>query len=317
MLSVRGRLFAFCIGLLLLLGASNLLLGYLIEQGPEYQQLQQEQYRRFEVISSAQEAMGIYRNRYGLLNGALVAGDIKSANAIREGLPALREQLDRNLSQMQSFDVSGVSKVHELLRGAEETVPVLHAALIKRDQSATEGLSLRLREYMLTIEELFSAANLRERERAEQVQEEARAQAAFGVRWSRLIIVCAAAVGLLLAIVVVQSIIRPLYATTLAIRSVNAGETEIDLPPDSKDEFGDMAVALRQFRDQAERLRQLAYYDPLTGLGNRAQSEESLRRAIDQARASGKSLALLYLDLDNFRAINDSLSHSAGDQYLC
>jgi diguanylate cyclase (GGDEF)-like protein len=98
---------------------------------------------------------------------------------------------------------------------------------------------------------------------------------------------------------------------------VNAGETSVDLPPVSQDEFGDIAQALRQFRDQAERLRRIAYTDSLTGLGNRARLETSLREALEIARQNKTQVALVYIDLDNFRNVNDSLGHSAGDRYLC
>jgi diguanylate cyclase (GGDEF)-like protein len=131
------------------------------------------------------------------------------------------------------------------------------------------------------------------------------------------IIIVTGVVGILFTLMVVRSIIRPLQSTTTALRLVNAGETDIDLPPIAADEFGDMALALRQFRDQAERLRKVAYEDPLTGLGNRARLEDALQKAIDRAAQTKTQLALLYLDLDNFRAINDRLGHKVGDRFLC
>src|SRR6185295_8971374 len=105
---------------------------------------------------------------------------------------------------------------------------------------------------------------------------------------------------------ILNSIIRPMQSTVIALRQVNAGETSVDLPPVRQDEFGDMAVALRQFRDQAERLRRLAYTDTLTGIGNRTRLEEELREGIEIARQNSTRLAMLYMDLDNFRAVNDS-----------
>ena len=128
-----------------------------------------------------------------------------------------------------------------------------------------------------------------------------------------MMILGAGLVGVALVLVVVRSIIRPLRLTTNAIRQVNAGQTRIDLPPPGRDEFGEMALALRQFRDSAERLRRLAYHDPLTSLGNRALLDEVLKDAFEAAAAP----ALLYLDLDNFRSINDRFGHKAGDVYLC
>jgi diguanylate cyclase (GGDEF)-like protein/PAS domain S-box-containing protein len=65
-----------------------------------------------------------------------------------------------------------------------------------------------------------------------------------------------------------------------------------------------------------DRIRYLANYDSLTGLANRRLFKERLARSIDHAEAKGHLLALLFLDLDRFKRINDTLGHSAGDQLL-
>jgi diguanylate cyclase (GGDEF)-like protein/PAS domain S-box-containing protein len=77
------------------------------------------------------------------------------------------------------------------------------------------------------------------------------------------------------------------------------------------------------FRDVTERrareaaVQALAYRDPLTGLANRASFEDRLELELCHAQRSGKKLALLYLDLDGFKAINDRHGHAAGDEILC
>ena len=65
-----------------------------------------------------------------------------------------------------------------------------------------------------------------------------------------------------------------------------------------------------------QRVQFLAYYDALTGLPNRTLFQDRLSKALAGARRRGEKLALLFLDLDDFKKINDSLGHSAGDLLL-
>ncbi len=70
-------------------------------------------------------------------------------------------------------------------------------------------------------------------------------------------------------------------------------------------------------RRQAEqKIEFLAYHDPLTGLPNRVLLQDRLQQALALAERNGTSLALVFLDLDNFKKINDSLGHAAGDVLL-
>ncbi|MBP8280330.1 MAG: EAL domain-containing protein [Aeromonas sp.] len=73
--------------------------------------------------------------------------------------------------------------------------------------------------------------------------------------------------------------------------------------------------ALRLYQAEA-RLQHLSYYDPLTDLGNRHLLQERLTLEIETARVNRHVLALLFIDLDGFKLINDNLGHSAGDLLL-
>jgi diguanylate cyclase (GGDEF)-like protein/PAS domain S-box-containing protein len=78
--------------------------------------------------------------------------------------------------------------------------------------------------------------------------------------------------------------------------------------------------ALRQERDRvqsfAERVSELALTDPLTGLSNRRSVQDVLETVLLDARVGESSAALLYLDLDGFKAVNDELGHGVGDEVL-
>ena len=78
----------------------------------------------------------------------------------------------------------------------------------------------------------------------------------------------------------------------------------------------DLRVAAVQLKDDARRLEFLAHHDTLTGLPNRAMFADRAREAVAHARRHDKTAAFLFLDMDNFKQVNDRLGHEVGDNLL-
>jgi diguanylate cyclase (GGDEF)-like protein len=86
----------------------------------------------------------------------------------------------------------------------------------------------------------------------------------------------------------------------------------------TRSEAGNLALksALEDVKRAEEQIRMLAYHDAVTGLPNRLVFDDRLQLAVAQAQRQGSELALLFIDLDRFKVVNDSLGHAAGDALL-
>ncbi|MEO1573612.1 MAG: EAL domain-containing protein [Pseudomonadota bacterium] len=128
------------------------------------------------------------------------------------------------------------------------------------------------------------------------------------------------AFALVLALLVARQLILPIRRLADYAAAVGLGHHSAPLPVERTDELGDLARSLRDMSDNLQEttgeVHYLAYHDSLTQLPNRAQLKQSLRQAIGRGEREEHSVALLFIDLDDFKRVNDTLGHEAGDELL-
>ena len=101
----------------------------------------------------------------------------------------------------------------------------------------------------------------------------------------------------------------------LEVRSERARSREADWLPALADMGSLLALFLKRQRAEAD-LQRFARYDSLTGLPNRSFFLDTLERTLSRAGRQRTRSALVFLDLDGFKAVNDGLGHAAGDTVL-
>ena len=133
--------------------------------------------------------------------------------------------------------------------------------------------------------------------------------------------------SILLALVISAGLTRGLRQLILVANAVHGGERNVRAGLGRCDEIGmlgesingmlDTLAAVERERVSTEQeIRSLAFYDPLTQLPNRRLLLDRLRHAMIGAARTGRAGALLFIDLDNFKTLNDTLGHDMGDLLL-
>ncbi|MFQ6022829.1 MAG: EAL domain-containing protein [Acidiferrobacterales bacterium] len=113
---------------------------------------------------------------------------------------------------------------------------------------------------------------------------------------------------------------RPVKQLSEASARLAQGDFQAPLPKAGTDEVGVLVSTFTSMRDAIQRyesdLSFQATHDPLTGLVNRREFERRLAVALDIAKSERAQHALIYVDLDQFKVVNDTCGHTAGDEFL-
>ncbi|WP_372528522.1 diguanylate cyclase domain-containing protein [Piscinibacter sp.] len=141
------------------------------------------------------------------------------------------------------------------------------------------------------------------------------------------IVLAFSAVAIALAVLAARVVTRPLNQMTREVKRFSSEHVVGELPTRRRDEIGELARGFDEMQlriksymaelDASRRhLAHVARHDTLTGLPNRAVFIDRVEHAILAARRSGRFLAVLFIDLDRFKDINDRYGHAVGDEIL-
>ena len=141
------------------------------------------------------------------------------------------------------------------------------------------------------------------------------------LRWILVSLLTLVALGVLVSFVLQRALVRPIRELAGAAREIESGNFDAQVPASARgDEIGDLLRAFGRMGQSIGRhdrdIRRMAYTDPLTGLSNRLSFRENLDRRVLELSGTGRQMALLFADIDDFKRVNDSLGHDAGDEVL-
>lgn len=136
---------------------------------------------------------------------------------------------------------------------------------------------------------------------------------------------CAA--GVLVAMLVARAVTRPINSLSQSVEQFSLSRQTTPLPVQRQDEIGALARSVRHMQEQILRqlealnrnqdaLEHLVRHDTLTGLPNRRLFQERLDEALARAQRGVERFALMFIDVDNFKGINDRWGHDGGDAVL-
>jgi diguanylate cyclase (GGDEF)-like protein len=132
--------------------------------------------------------------------------------------------------------------------------------------------------------------------------------------------IAALVASIVASLFIARGIARPVRELAAVARRIAAGDYATSPSSARDDEIGDLAAAFRAMQDgissRESTIMNLAYRDELTGLPNRTLFGDRLDEAVRAAAADGSSVAVLLMDIDHFKDVNDTLGHPIGDALL-
>ena len=275
---------------------------------------------RVAMEAARASALQVERSRAGLqeLFATSVRGDL-------DQLLALRDRFNHELPElMASIGSAGLDSDLSALDELPERVLDAAEALIRRDVPASRAI---MTEVDATMQQLADELDHLAQRRVDE-EDRARETAAAALQWlswvAAVLLVVAVAITVFGAIGVERLIRKPLAGILQGIESVRRGAAESPFPAASGgDEISRIQQAInalqaheQERQESVRQLEHLAQYDALTGLPNRVLLADRIQQALARSRRARTMVAIVFIDLDDFKTVNDDYGHKFGDGVL-
>lgn len=273
---------------------------------------QAEDARQVALLGEAQSAFGEYRywQLAQLADNDESGVDRQAETRVR--LELAYQHFATALKHSQHLAPEGMAVVLQQVQALEKLRPELTARLSSRDAAANARFGAELRARLDALYDALSATVQRASTQAS--AQSGQGAGENGLNWF-VILGSLSAVMLLLALAI-RSLVRPLETLVAGAEDLSRGKLDSPLPLERGDEIGSLAKALDQFREAIRRWDYLAYHDAITGMGNRARLQQLVATEITRSQREGSALTLLYVSLDQYTNISDSIGPAVGDELL-
>ncbi len=333
--SVRGRTAAAVAFMMLLMFVTTLLA---ILRTQEHQ----SRLRSLESVSLSAGALEHARTEFLAGTNSLAALALNDDPSYFFNYQAQRQAAEHDLSQARTIalsdgrsdEVASLDAIIADIRGFDAMVLDVAGRFLAGDKGAAAEKQADLTKSAEGIEAALEAGGAQER--AALADERTAAERASDLSlWLQSILGGVAVMtGAVAATALVVSVVRPLAALRASARAITAGRLEVRAVMSGPEEVTSLAQDFNQMtetligknreleesiakRKRAEKaVRHLAYHDALTNLPNRTLLRDRLTLALAQAHRSRQILAVLFLDVDRFKVVNDTVGHQEGDRLL-
>jgi diguanylate cyclase (GGDEF)-like protein len=317
MFSVRGRLLVSCVVLIVLLVATNLLQRHFLVEARELDEREAVQRARTQHLQSMLDEVAQLRWSSWTVYQAVHHSSAPAS--IEQRLAEMHQvalQLDPVLQALAEQGPEFVARLQPLLQGTGPRLDDAVARWRAGDRDGFERGRAALVSDLLDAERLLSERRGTELQSLDQLLRSRSERRERSLDIASVLVVLAAALSCAVLLLIFRQVIRPLQRLAVSLQHLRMGRLDLDLPAPRADEFGEMSLALRQFQAHAQRLDTLAYTDTLTELPNRARLDLILPELLTQHDEQATPLAMLFVGLDHFKGVNDSLGHALGDRFL-